>query len=152
MNHLWERQSKALGLALVREKIIILVASHFQQQPPYLPEGVCFTWTLLCMFLGCYFRAEKPNRQTEAFNTSFSSLGVKRSCFCSLRLSAKPHGALHGACSRVSRVKSDFGSAGGQRKVALATGRKNRNEIKKQVPANVPSSCLFYLKLLNECG
>lgn len=77
MNHLWERQSKALGLALVREKIIILVASHFQQQPPYLPEGVCFTWTLLCMFLGCYFRAEKPNRQTEAFNTSFSSLGVK---------------------------------------------------------------------------
>lgn len=45
MNHLWERQSEALGLALIREKINILVASHFQHQPQDLPEVACFTWT-----------------------------------------------------------------------------------------------------------
>lgn len=51
MNHLWERQSKALGLSLIREKITISVASHFKQQPQNLLECACFIWTHLYTFV-----------------------------------------------------------------------------------------------------
>lgn len=64
MNHLWERQSKALGLDLVREQMNILVGNHLQQQPLMFLKVLLHPRTLWGVSLGCWFGAEEPTRHS----------------------------------------------------------------------------------------
>lgn len=62
MNHLWERQSKAPGLSLIREKNTML-ANHFKQWSWDAPEGAHPVQTHFCLVFHWCFGAEKPCRK-----------------------------------------------------------------------------------------
>lgn len=103
MNHLWERQSKALGLALVREQINILVGNHLQQQPLIFLKVLLLPPTLRGVFLGCKLRSQQD---TAASNPRFPSLEAKTSSFFSLAFPTDPQEELMALCrgSGVSRA------------------------------------------------
>ena len=151
VNHLWERQSKALGLSLTREKITILVACRFQQQPQDVSEGACFTWTHAYTFtyvLRLLLWSWGAKQADSGFEPKVSfPWGETILLFwpeTPYKSSGRPRGTLQGACWSTSRaaLRVTWTLQVARAKTALAAGRKNRNDLKKQTSANMPSSRL----------